>query len=57
MNSKIIFPLLVAMLVLAGVAADKPASSGVIHLEHEQVASVFAHGGPLLATNNFKVLV
>jgi glc operon protein GlcG len=28
----------------------------VIHLDHEKVAAVFARGGPLLATNNFKVL-
>jgi quercetin dioxygenase-like cupin family protein len=56
MNSKRLFPFLIAVCVLAAIAADKPAGPGVILLDHAKVAEVFAHGGPLLATNNFKVL-
>lgn len=56
MTSKHLLPLLITCLVLAGIAADKPAGSGVIHLDHEKVAAVFAQGGTLLATNNFKVM-
>jgi quercetin dioxygenase-like cupin family protein len=48
--------LLSGLLILAAVAADKPSDSGVIHLEHDKVAAVFAKGGSLLATNNFKVM-
>ncbi|HSU56317.1 MAG TPA: cupin domain-containing protein [Candidatus Dormibacteraeota bacterium] len=38
-------------------AADNPATpkSAVIHLSHEKVTAAFTGGGPLLATNNFKV--
>jgi glc operon protein GlcG len=43
-------------LALLAFAADKSSSSGVIHLDHVNVAAVFSKGGPLLATNNFKVL-
>jgi glc operon protein GlcG len=56
MKSKTFFPLLTMVLVFAAIAADKPSGSGVIHLEHDKVAAMFAQGGPLLATNNFKVL-
>jgi quercetin dioxygenase-like cupin family protein len=56
MTSKRFLALLIAVLFLAGIAADKPAGSGVIHLDHEKVAAVFAQGGTLLATNNFKVM-
>jgi glc operon protein GlcG len=56
MNSKRLFFFLVVGLVLATIGADKPAGSGVTLLDHDKVAAVFAHGGPLLATNNFKVL-
>jgi glc operon protein GlcG len=56
MNSKTFFPIFTAMLVFAAIAAEKPSGSGVIHLDHDKVAAVFAQGGPLLATNNFKVL-
>lgn len=56
MNSKRLFPLLIALLVLAAIAADKPGTPGVILLDHAKVAEVFARSGPLLATNNFKVL-
>ena len=56
MSSKRVLPLLFALLVLTAVAADKPAGFGVIHLDHQKVAEAFAQGGPLLATNNFKVM-
>jgi len=56
MTSKRLFLFFSAVLVLAAVAADKPSGSGVIQLDHDKVAAVFAHGGPLLTTNNFKVL-
>jgi len=56
MTSKHFLPFLTAGLLLAAIAADNPASSGVIHLDHEKVSAVFAQGGTLLATNNFKVL-
>jgi glc operon protein GlcG len=56
MNSKTLFPFATALLVLAAIAADKPPGSGVIHLEHDKVAAMFAQSGQLLATNNFKVL-
>jgi glc operon protein GlcG len=56
MISKRFLTCLTAALILSALAADKPSGSGVIHLDHQKVAEVFAHGGPLLATNNFKVL-
>jgi glc operon protein GlcG len=56
MTSKRIFPFLIAVSILAAVAADKQSDSGIIHLDHDHVSAVFAHGGSLLATNNFKVL-
>jgi mannose-6-phosphate isomerase-like protein (cupin superfamily) len=56
MKSNRVYPILAALFVLAAIAAEKPPRSAVIQLDHEKVASVFAHGGPLLATNNFKVL-
>jgi len=56
MNSLRSILLLSGLLVLAAVAADKPSDSGVIHLDHDKVAAMFAKGGSLLATNNFKVM-
>ena len=56
MTSKRFLSCLTAAVVLSALAADRPLDSGVIHLAHEKVTAVFAHGGPLLATNNFKVL-
>jgi hypothetical protein len=56
MNSLCSILLLSGLLVLAAVAADKPSGSGVIHLDHDKVAAVFAKGGSLLATNNFKFI-
>jgi quercetin dioxygenase-like cupin family protein len=55
MKSKTIVFVLAAGLALTAFAADEPHSTGVIHLDHEKVAAAFAKGGPLLATNNFKV--
>jgi mannose-6-phosphate isomerase-like protein (cupin superfamily) len=42
--------------VCGAFAAVPPSPSGVVHLDHEKVSAVFATGGTLLATNNFKVL-
>src|SRR5579864_4402294 len=56
MTSKRFLPLLATILVLAAIAAEKPPGSGVILLDHAKVAEVFARSGPLLATNNFKIL-
>lgn len=60
MSSKRLVAPLAAVLVLTalwvGLAADHPSDSGVIHLDHDKVAAMFADGGLLLATNNFKVL-
>ena|SRR5579859_1723442 len=56
MSSKRFLPILPIVLVLAAIAADKPSSSGVIQLDHDKVAAMFAGGGTLLATNNFKVM-
>jgi mannose-6-phosphate isomerase-like protein (cupin superfamily) len=56
MTSKRCFLLLTLGLVVAAFAAEKPPSSGVILLDHDKVAEVFARSGPLLATNNFKIL-
>ncbi len=36
-------------------AADDSSKTGVILIDHQKVAEAFAKGGPLLATNNFKV--
>jgi hypothetical protein len=47
MNFKRLFPFLTAGLVLAGIAADKPSGSGVIHLDHDKVAFVNMNHGPL----------
>jgi len=60
MSSKRFRSFLTAVSVLAGlfagIAAEQAPGSGVIHLDHDKVASAFAHGGTLLATNNFKVM-
>src|SRR5437762_370379 len=54
MKLKFLFTLIVAGLIRGSVAADTEASP-VIHLDHEKVAAVFAKGGLLIQTNNFKV--
>ena len=53
---KAFLPLLLTLVVLAfvGLAASSP-QSHVIHIDHSTVATAFAKGGSLLATNNFKV--
>jgi mannose-6-phosphate isomerase-like protein (cupin superfamily) len=56
MNSKNYFLFLMAGLALAVHAADSQRGSGVVHLDHDRVAAMFARGGTLLATNNFKVM-
>lgn len=56
MSSKRFLPFLIALLVLAGVAADRKRDAGVIHIDHDKVAAMFAKSGLLLATNNFKVM-
>jgi glc operon protein GlcG len=56
MSSKRLVSLLTAVIVLATIAADKPTGAGVIHLDRDRVAAVFAQSGTLLATNNFKVM-
>jgi len=55
MNSKVVFALLASTVMIIAVAADAPQKSGVIHVDHEKVSAHFARGGPILATNNFKV--
>ena len=56
MISKRFVPVLIVLLVLVSIAADKPAGSGVIQFDHDKVAAVIAQGGTLLATNNFKIM-
>ena len=56
MNTKRLFPIAIAACIFAGVAADSPSNSGVVYLNHERVSAMFATGGTLLATNNFKVM-
>jgi len=60
MNPKRLLALIIAIVASSGlwaaIAADPPQDSGVIHLDHEKVAAMFTQSGPLLATNNFKVL-
>jgi mannose-6-phosphate isomerase-like protein (cupin superfamily) len=55
MKSKTFLCLFAAGLLLTVLAAEKSDKTSVIHLDHETVAAAFAKGGPLLATNNFKV--
>src|SRR6266481_6487900 len=55
MNSKAFLALLASTVLIIAVGADGPQNSGLIHVEHEKVSAHFARGGPILATNNFKV--
>lgn len=55
MNSKLIFSFVASFVLLTVLAADRAEKSPIIHLDHQKVDAVFAKGGPLLATNNFKV--
>jgi glc operon protein GlcG len=54
MNFKTIFAMLVCGVCL-GALADQTESGPVIHIDHEQVATAFAKGTPIVVTNNFKV--
>ena len=56
MSSKHFLLLLPTALIMVALANDNPAGSGVIHLGHDKVAAMFARGGSLIATNNFKVM-
>jgi glc operon protein GlcG len=56
MKSKLIFSLFAAGLLLTVIAADQSPKSPILHIDHEKVDAAFAKGGPLLATNNFKVM-
>lgn len=58
MNSKcfLLIPLAALALVLVTAGADAPRDSGVMHFDHTAVDALFAKGGVLLATNNFKVM-
>jgi mannose-6-phosphate isomerase-like protein (cupin superfamily) len=56
MNSKLIFALLASTALLTVFAADQAQKSAILHLDHQKVDAAFAKGGPLLATNNFKVM-
>jgi quercetin dioxygenase-like cupin family protein len=53
MKSKLILILSVLALNLALGAEE--ATPGVLHFDHAKVAALFEKGGPLLATNNFKI--
>jgi glc operon protein GlcG len=56
MKSKLIFSLLATGLLLTVIAAEQSQKSAILHIDHEKVDAAFAKGGPLLATNNFKVM-
>ena len=56
MKSKLIFSLLTITALLTLIAADQTQKSAVLHIDHQKVDEAFAKGGPLLATNNFKVM-
>ena len=55
MNSKAILLLFGTTVLMIAVAADDVQKSGVIYIDHDKVSAHFARGGPILATNNFKV--
>src|SRR6267154_5376442 len=55
MNCRFFLMLLSTMASMIAVGADSAEKSGVIHIDHEKVAAQFAHGGVILATNDFKV--
>jgi quercetin dioxygenase-like cupin family protein len=56
MKSKLVFSLLASTILLGVIAAEQSKKSAILHLDHQKVDAAFAKGGPLLATNNFKVL-
>ena len=53
MKSKLVLVLTILVVNLACAADEKAA--GVLHFDHAKVAALFEKGGPLLATNNFKI--
>src|SRR5882724_11958438 len=55
MNSKAIILLFATTVLMIAIAAEDAQKSGVIHVEHEKISALFDRGGPILATNNFKV--
>ena len=55
MNPKLIVAFVSGALLIVAFAAGTPEKTGVMLVDHEQVAAAFAKGAPLLATNNFKV--
>ena len=55
MNAKTLLGLLTIGLLPALFAGDSPSKPGVIHISHQTVDAAFEKGGPLIATNNFKV--
>ena len=56
MNSKLILLLVASTISLTVIAAEQTEKSPILHLDHQTVEAAFAKGGPLLATNNFKVM-
>jgi len=56
MNSKLILSLVASTILLTVIAAEQSQKSAILHIEHQKVDAAFAKGGPLLATNNFKVM-
>jgi glc operon protein GlcG len=56
MNSKLVFSLVASTVLLTVFAAEQSKKSAILHLDHHKVDAAFAKGGPLLATNNFKVM-
>lgn len=56
MKSKLIFSLLTSTLLLTVIAADQTQKAAILHIDHQKVDEAFARGGPLLSTNNFKVI-
>jgi mannose-6-phosphate isomerase-like protein (cupin superfamily) len=53
-SSKVILALAAASLIGLAYAAEQP--QAVIHFGHEKVDALFATGGTLLVTNNYKVM-
>ena len=55
MKLSLLLAVLIAALSRVAFAADGP-STGVIQIDNEKVAAMFAKGGTLLQTNNLKVM-
>jgi quercetin dioxygenase-like cupin family protein len=56
MNSKMLLSVLCLAAVVAAFAAGDSPTPGIIHLPQSTVDRAFSTGGPILTTNNFKVL-